>query len=163
MKCEIVGRLYQTVDHIDRKEKIPREIAGFASLNKTDIRLIDLVFQSPGASASELSQSLGVTPGAMSQWCRRLEDMGIIERLPLEGNRKEKRIFLTPLGEEVKAERDWIHSNANADMCDFLRGLKPEQLEAIALFLDKAVSLDISPFECLSNCCTLKDRGASHA
>lgn len=163
MTCQIVGRLYQTLDHIDRKEKTPRDLAGFESLNKADIRLIDMVALSPGASASELSQILGVTPGAMSQWCRRLEKMGIIERVPLEGNRKEKQIFLTPEGEEIKAERDSAHRAANAQMCSFLRGLEPDQLEAIVLFLNQAMTLDISPFECLSDACTLNQTGAKNA
>ncbi|MGI6696129.1 MAG: MarR family transcriptional regulator [Christensenellales bacterium] len=159
MQCEVIGSLYHTMNTINRRQRVPKVLEGVASLNHADMQFIDAVASNPGQKAASLADILGVSRGAVTQWINRLEEMGIVERLSVRGNRKEKRIQLTQLGKEIKGEKDKEHHAANAQMCRFLSGLEPAQLEAIMLFLDQAASLDISPFDCLECCCAIRAGG----
>ena len=156
MQCEIIGKLYDTMESIARKEKRPRHLGAAAPLNRADIQFIDAVAKNPGASATALAEALGVTRGAVTQWGNRLEGMGMIRRLPVEGNRKTKRIVLTPLGNTVRSERARAHQQANEEMCGFLSGLKPRQRDAIMDFLKLTQTLHISPFECVDGGCAAR-------
>lgn len=163
MQCDVIGSLYHTLNTINRKQRTPRVLEGVASLNRADMQFIDAVASNPGQKAASLASILGVSRGAVTQLINRLEKMGVVERLPVCGNRKEKRIQLTQLGKEIKGEKDEEHQAANAQMCKFLSGLEPAQLEAILLFLNQAALLDISPFDCLQRCCAVKAEGELHA
>lgn len=163
MQCEVVDRLYAAMDSIARRERVPRSLGGPELLHRADIQYLDAVAGRPGISATALAEALGVTRGAVTQWGNRLEALGLIARLPVQSNRKTKQIRLTPRGEAVRAARARAHRAGNERMCGYLRGLQPEQLEAVTGFLELAETLDISPFECLACGCAAPESGASQA
>lgn len=163
MQCKVINSLYHTINSIKLRQKEPKEIQGIATLNQADFRFIDLLDLNPSQNATTLAKLLNVSRGAVSQSLSRLEQLNIVERVPVKGNRKEKRIQLTDLGKEIKKEKDLQHQQANQQMCSFLRGLKAEQLEAIMLFLNKVNTLDISRFDCLEHYCAIEEKGEQHA
>lgn len=163
MQCDVVARLYQTMDGLNRKDRMPRELAEGLQLNRADVQFLDAVAQMPGQSASALAEALQVTRGAVTQWCQRLEGFGLIVRQPVAGNRKTRRTLLTPAGENVLTERDRQHREANDRLCGHVQALEPSQRQAIMGFLALAASLHISPFQCVHGSCTPPDGGEQAA
>ncbi|HPW53491.1 MAG TPA: MarR family transcriptional regulator [Erysipelotrichaceae bacterium] len=154
MQCKVINSLYNTINSIRLRQKEPRIIKDKIALNQADLKLIDAVALHPDLNASSMAAVLNVSRGAISQAVNRLEQLAIVKRVPVAGNRKEKLIQLTVSGKEIKKEKDRNHQQANAEMCSFLKGLSAEQLEAIMMFLDKAKILDFSRFDCLDSFCT---------
>ena len=159
MQCKIITDLYNTINNIKLRQKEPTVLKGFDSLNKADIKFIDTISLNPNQNAATLATILNVSRGAITQIVNRLEQMDIVKRVPVKGNRKEKIIQLTSLGKEIKKAKDKNHHDANKQMCSFLRGLQANQLEAIMMFLNKINTLDISLFDCLGHDCALESKG----
>ncbi|MDI9540256.1 MAG: winged helix-turn-helix transcriptional regulator [Bacillota bacterium] len=163
MQCKVINSLYHTINSIKLRQKEPKILQGITTLNQSDIEFIDVLNLNPHQNATALAKLLNISRGAVSQSLGRLEKLGIIERVPVKGNLKEKIIQLTDLGKEIKKEKDLQHQQANQQMCSFLRGLKTNQLEAIMMFLDKVHTLDISRFDCLEHHCAIEEKGEQHA
>ena len=163
MQCLYINSLYNTINSLKLRQKKPKLLKGKTILNQADIKLIDAITLNPHQNASTLATILNVSRGAITQTVNRLEQMDIVERVAVEGNRKEKIIQLTTFGKEIKKEKNKKHQDANAEMCSFLRNLEANQLEAILMFLNKVKTLDISHFDCLAHYCVIKRKGEQHA
>jgi DNA-binding MarR family transcriptional regulator len=163
MQCEVINRLYYAFNSIKKRQKAPRSLRGISTLSGADIEFIDVLYSNPNQNATSLSHILKLSRGAVTQSVNRLEDMGVVMRLPVKGNRKEKLICLTDLGKEIKTEKDKEHRFANAEMCRFLGSLEAVELNAIMQFLNKVSSLDISPFICLQCYCAINAEGECDA
>jgi DNA-binding MarR family transcriptional regulator len=163
MQCKVISSLYQTVNSLKLRQRGPGILKGIETLNQSDIRFIDILAINKNQNATTLAKTLNLSRGSVSQSVSRLEQMGIVQRMPVKGNRKEKIIKLTSLGKEIKNEKDKKHQHANEEMCSFLRGLQTSQLEAILMFLNKVKTLDISHFDCLKPYCAIEEKGEQHA
>ncbi len=163
MQCKVINSLYHTINSLKLRQKEPKVLQGIDTLTQTDIKFIEILDLNPNQNATTLAKILNVSRGAISQSVNRLEQMGIVQRVPIKGNRKEKWIQLTELGKNIKKEKDEKHQQANEQMCSFLRGLQENQLEAIMMFLNKVKTLDISRFDCLEHYCAEEQKGEQHA
>ena len=163
MQCKIIGNLYNTINNIKLRQKEPMILKGIDGLNKADIKFIDTISLNQNQNATTLATILNVSRGAITQIVNRLEQIDVVERVPVKGNRKEKIIQLTSLGKEIKKEKDKNHQNANREMCNFLRSLEANELKAIMMFLNKINTLDFSSFDCLGHDCALESKGEQHA
>lgn len=163
MQCKIIGNLYNTINNIKLRQKEPMILKGIDGLNKADIKFIDTISLNQNQNATTLATILNVSRGAITQIVNRLEQIDVVERVPVKGNRKEKIIQLTSLGKEIKKEKDKNHQNANREMCNFLKSLEANELKAIMMFLNKINTLDISRFDCLGHDCALESKGEQHA
>ncbi len=88
-----------------------------------------------GVSQQELAQRLYVTKGNISGLVDRLVANGLVERRPLEGDRRSHAIYLTPAGRElarrgIEAQKDFV--------CRTFGQVTPERL---ALFDELLVEL----------------------
>ena len=71
-------------------------------LRQSDVSALILIGENPGVTASAIGRALDIQRANMVPLLKRLEDAGLIERVPLD--RKSLGLDLTPLGREKLAE-----------------------------------------------------------
>lgn len=80
---------------------------------------------------SELSRSLLLSSGAMTNRIDRLEERGLVERLPEPGDRRKVRVRLTDAGVDLIDHAMDTHVASLADAFDVLEPAEREQLGAL--------------------------------
>ena len=71
-------------------------------LRQSDASVLILIGENPGVTASALGRALDIQRANMVPLLKRLEDAGLIERVPID--KKSLGLGLTPLGREKLAE-----------------------------------------------------------
>jgi DNA-binding MarR family transcriptional regulator len=82
----------------------------------------------PGIGMRELAGVERMSVPGMSKFVAKLEDAGLVQRAPVEGDQRRVGLSLTPAGHKVLRS---VKSKRTAWLADRLRHLDPEQLEAI--------------------------------
>jgi DNA-binding MarR family transcriptional regulator len=72
-------------------------------LTMQQIRVMERLYFDPGMSIQELSRRLGVSAPTASGLVDRLVDKGMVQRMDDENDRRIRRIFPSPLGQEFTA------------------------------------------------------------
>ncbi len=88
-KESLVKKLYQALNIMICESKIARNYGTGHELTYSDINLLKCVQHNENAKASELSQYLGITNGAVAQLAKKLEDKGYLEPYRITGNKKK--------------------------------------------------------------------------
>jgi len=79
-------------------------VAGYLRLNRTDVRCLDLLDQRGTQTAGELSETTGLTTGAVTAMLDRLERAGYVRRLRDPGDRRKVLVEPTELARERARE-----------------------------------------------------------
>jgi DNA-binding MarR family transcriptional regulator len=82
----------------------------------------------PGIGMRELAAVERMSVPGMSKFIARLEEAGLVQRAPVEGDQRRVGLSLTPAGQRVLRS---VKSKRTAWLADRLRHLELEQLEAI--------------------------------
>jgi DNA-binding MarR family transcriptional regulator len=82
----------------------------------------------PGIGMRELASIERMSVPGMSKFVAKLEDAGLVQRAPVEGDQRRVGLSLTPAGQKVLRS---VKSKRTAWLADRLRHLDPAQLEAI--------------------------------
>jgi DNA-binding MarR family transcriptional regulator len=82
----------------------------------------------PGIGVRELASVERMSVPGMSKFIAKLEDAGLVQRAPVEGDQRRVGLSLTPAGQKVLRS---VKSKRTAWLADRLRHLDPEQLEAV--------------------------------
>ena len=82
----------------------------------------------PGIGIRELAALERMSVPGMSKFISRLEEAGLVQRAPVEGDQRRVGLTLTPAGQKVLRS---VKSKRTAWLAARLRDLDPEQLEAI--------------------------------
>lgn len=93
-------------------------------LRQSDVSVLILVAENPGVTASAIGRQLDIQRANMVPLLKRLEDAGLIERLPLDG--KSLGLELTPAGRERLAEARGV---VDAFETELLRRIPAEHRE----------------------------------
>lgn len=105
---------------------------------ETTLPRFDLMAQlerSPdGLKMNELSKRMMVTGGNVTGIADQLEAEGMVQRIPLEGDRRALLIRLTPVGRKAFAEMASAHENW---IVDSFAGLTVREVEALHKLLGK--------------------------
>lgn len=95
--------------------------------------LLWLVKRSPGLSLAELAAEEGISPPAMSGHIDRLERAGFIERVRSTDDRRRVGLRLTEDGRRLMRR---VRARRTTWLADRLRGLEPEEVDAIEAALE---------------------------
>ena len=87
-----------------------------------------------GLKMGELSQRMMVSGGNITGITDQLESEGMVQRLPLEGDRRALLIRLTPTGRKAFAEMASVHEGW---IVDSLSGLSEREVETLHKLLGK--------------------------
>jgi DNA-binding MarR family transcriptional regulator len=82
----------------------------------------------PGIGIRELAALERMSVPGMSKFISRLEEAGLVQRAPVEGDQRRVGLTLTPAGQKVLRS---VKSKRTAWLASRLRDLDPEELEAI--------------------------------
>jgi DNA-binding MarR family transcriptional regulator len=92
----------------------------------------------PGIGMRELASLERMSVPGMSKFIARLEEAGLVQRAPVEGDQRRVGLSLTQAGEKVLRS---VKSKRTAWLSARLRQLEPEQLEAIDTAIEPLVHL----------------------
>jgi DNA-binding MarR family transcriptional regulator len=82
----------------------------------------------PGIGMRDLAALERMSVPGMSKFVSRLEEAGLVERAPVEGDQRRVGLSLTPAGEKVLRS---VKSRRTAWLAARLRELDPDELEAV--------------------------------
>ena len=82
----------------------------------------------PGIGIRELAALERMSVPGMSKFISRLEEAGLVQRAPVEGDQRRVGLTLTPAGQKVLRS---VKSKRTAWLSARLRELEPDELEAI--------------------------------
>ena len=82
----------------------------------------------PGIGIRELAALERISVPGMSKFISRLEEAGLVQRAPVEGDQRRVGLTLTPAGHKVLRS---VKSRRTAWLAARLRDLEPDELEAI--------------------------------
>src|SRR5690606_4971688 len=82
---------------------------GELGLRQSDVSVLILIGENPGVTASAIGRALDIQRANMVPLLKRLEDAGLIDRVPIDG--KSRGLELTPAGRDrTSAARKMVES-----------------------------------------------------
>ncbi|HVC39863.1 MAG TPA: MarR family transcriptional regulator [Candidatus Dormibacteraeota bacterium] len=128
---ELVGsrlrRATTAIDGLDQRATI------FFGVNRTDLRLLDLLASRGPLSAGELGRAAGISSGGMTVALDRLTRAGYVLRTPNDNDRRSVMVQVT---EKIEGPSQAAFGPLQARVEAILEGYRAEQLELLAEFLD---------------------------
>ncbi|MDR1236764.1 MAG: MarR family transcriptional regulator [Propionibacteriaceae bacterium] len=101
-------------------EELVSKIVECHDLTLQQIRVMERLYSNPGMSIQELSRRLGVSAPTASGLVDRLVDKGMVERIDDKKDRRIRRIFPSPLGQEFTAAIGSLFGNVLARVVSVL-------------------------------------------
>lgn len=124
--------LLQVNRHL-RREVHPLGVTG------GQVSLLVAIRRTPGVGVRELAAREGVSPAAMCRHVDRLEEAGLVRRLPGSGGDR-RRVGLELTAEAERVLR-LVRSRRTAWLAARLKKLEPEQLEAVDAAIEPLLAL----------------------
>lgn len=110
--ARLAEKFHGLVNEWAELEKSPKEFGTGQPLSVTEIHTIDAIGKHPEINVNGLAKHMDVTRSAASQMVSRLESKGLVAKYKAEGNAKEVRLALTPVGWIGYKEHDAFHRKA---------------------------------------------------
>src|SRR5436305_5083075 len=102
------------------------------------VALLVQIKHAPGIGMRELAARERISVPAISKFVARLEAAGLVERQAVGGDKRRVGLHVTSAGHRVLRS---VKSKRTAWLAERLRGLDPEQLEAIDVAVDPLFAL----------------------
>jgi len=116
---------------ITSNNKKPKSFGTDKLLYQSEIHFIDAVGTEDAVNASQLSEKLGVSNGAITQVADKLSEKGLIKKYKKDTNRKEVYFRLTEQGKVAYENHKNFHRSLREKITAYLEGLSPKQIEGI--------------------------------
>ena len=121
----LANRLRPVLLHLNRQ--LRREIHSLGVTGGQVSLLVQIKYH-PGIGIRELAALERISVPGMSKFSSRLEEAGLVQRAPVEGDQRRVGLTLTPAGHKVLRS---VKSRRTAWLASRLRDLDPDELEAI--------------------------------
>jgi DNA-binding MarR family transcriptional regulator len=121
----LANRLRPVLLHLNRQ--LRREIHSLGVTGGQVSLLVQIKYH-PGIGIRELAALERISVPGMSKFISRLEEAGLVQRAPVEGDQRRVGLTLTPAGHKVLRS---VKSRRTAWLAARLRDLEPDELEAI--------------------------------
>ena len=121
---------------IRANDKKPRPFGTDQLLYQSEIHFIDAIGPGEGLNASQLSEKLGITNGAVTQVADKLVRKKLIEKYKIQGNKKAVYLRLTATGKIAFENHKLFHQELSDRMIEYLDGLTEEQMDALFGLMD---------------------------
>jgi DNA-binding MarR family transcriptional regulator len=131
-------RFKTVVELAVRLEQKPRRFGTDERLTSTEIHLIEIIGDNNEAySVTDLSKTLGVTKGAVSQNLKKTENKGLTSKIIDPQNSSRSIVKLTSKGKTAYfAHKHW-HETMDGGFKDFFLNLNRERIDFLIEFLGK--------------------------
>jgi DNA-binding MarR family transcriptional regulator len=121
----LANRLRPVLLHLNRQ--LRREVHSLG-VTGGQVALLVQIKVHPGIGIRELAALERISVPGMSKFTSRLEEAGLVQRAPVEGDQRRVGLTLTPAGHRVLRS---VKSKRTAWLASRLRDLDPDELEAI--------------------------------
>jgi DNA-binding MarR family transcriptional regulator len=121
----LANRLRPVLLHLNRQ--LRREIHSLGVTGGQVSLLVQIKYH-PGSGIRELAALERISVPGMSKFISRLEEAGLVQRAPVEGDQRRVGLTLTPAGHKVLRS---VKSKRTAWLASRLRDLDSDELEAI--------------------------------
>jgi DNA-binding MarR family transcriptional regulator len=121
----LANRLRPVLLHLNRQ--LRREVHSLGVTGGQVSLLVQIKYH-PGIGIRELAALERISVPGMSKFISRLEEAGLVQRAPVEGDQRRVGLTLTAAGQKVLRS---VKSKRTAWLASRLRDLDPEELEAI--------------------------------
>ncbi|MFG1931384.1 MarR family winged helix-turn-helix transcriptional regulator [Mycobacterium sp. NPDC048908] len=116
-------------------EHIPKRLAGVVrGLPTLGMHLLAHIAEGP-VSVVGLAARAGQLKGTVSKHVQRLVEAGLVERVPIPGNRKEVTLRLTADGKIVADAHEKLHAEMKRGIVDFLSRYSNAELSVLSRVL----------------------------
>ena len=116
---------------INANDKKPRTFGTQHKLYQSEIHFIEAIGLSGDYSASELSEKLGITNGAVTQVADKLLKKKLIEKYKKADNKKTVYFKLTKEGIVAYNNHEKFHAGFNEKLTAYLNSLSKKEFDAI--------------------------------
>jgi len=116
--------------HIDKHAQ--RELG----VSAAQMGLLFVIADAPGASQRRIAERLAYRESAITNQIKRLEEAGLVERVPSTEDKRALSVRLTARGEDVNRRARPLLGEWNARLMD---GFSDDELDAAARFLAQAI------------------------
>ena len=131
---------------VNANDKKPRTFGTQHKLYQSEIHFIEAIGLDGGYSASELSEKLGITNGAVTQVSDKLLKKKLIRKYKKAENKKTVYITLTKEGVRAYKNHEKFHEGFNKKLTAYLSSLSKKEFSAIAR-LAELVNENIPDFD----------------
>jgi DNA-binding MarR family transcriptional regulator len=131
----LANRLRPVLLHLNRQ--LRREIHSLGVTGGQVSLLVQIKYH-PGIGIRELAALERISVPGMSKFSSRLEEAGLVQRAPVEGDQRRVGLTLTPAGQKVLRS---VKSKRTAWLASRLRDLDPDELEAIGAAIEPLAHL----------------------
>ncbi|MGW8439651.1 MarR family transcriptional regulator [Paenibacillus sp. S33] len=122
-------------------EEIQEHFDGIASLNLTDVHVIDCIGRHEPINVTTLADRIELSKGTVSKVSTKLLKEGWIRRTQLNDNKKEIYFRLTPLGKRLFLVHERLHVKVQQQLFQFLNRYSSEELNVLKRLLSDGVDL----------------------
>ncbi|ALP36538.1 MarR family transcriptional regulator [Paenibacillus sp. 28ISP30-2] len=120
-------------------EEVHEHFDGIASLNLTDIHVIDCIGRHEPINVTALADRIELSKGTVSKVSTKLLKEGWIRRTQLNDNKKEIYFRLTPLGKKLFLVHERLHVKVQHQLLQFLDRYSTEELNVLKRLLSDGV------------------------
>lgn len=103
-----------------------------------EIHMLKFIGDEPGLLSLDIARRMNVTKVVVSKTIGKLEKRGFILKKEDEEDRKKKRLFLTPKGQEAYGHHEEYHRIHDQAFFSFIQDLNQEETLLILNFLKEA-------------------------
>ena len=132
---KIMERMSALQYKINVNDKKPRSFGTSELLYQSEIHFIDAIGLDGEINASQLSEKLSISNGAITQVADKLLKKKLIDKYKKEANKKEVYFRLTAQGIVAYESHRKFHQDLIDKIIAYLKGLSTEQIEGILGFI----------------------------
>src|SRR4029453_5827266 len=118
---------------IELIDAMDRDLSKF-DITATQLMVLSFVANKEADSAATLCKSISYDPGAMTRMIDRLEQKGLIRRIPNPEDRRAKTLEMTPAGSALYPQLLAAKENVQAQ---FLRGFSKDEVRQLEGLLNR--------------------------
>lgn len=127
---------------IHKKEEYKKEVQeqflgemGINDISLSELHVIACIGQQGLMNVTAITESMGMTKGAISKICTKLFNKNFVEKMKMLNNQKEIFFRLTDKGREIYYAHETLHNEAEEEWLSLLDKYTKEELEVIHQFI----------------------------
>jgi DNA-binding MarR family transcriptional regulator len=135
--AEIMEQFVRLVNKFNRFEKVPMDFGVEEMLFPSEIHTIEAIGKSHWINVTQLSESLGVTKGAVSQMIGKLENKNFVKKIKIQPNGKETFLKLTDKGKKALKGHEKFHRDIYLDFLKYAGNISSKDFRKFKEILKK--------------------------
>ena len=137
MSCSETETLTQTIiEFFEKMSSWEQAVAKEIGLGTTQVHALEILGSCGAMKMKELAERMGVTTGTLTVLVDKLEEKGLLRRVPHESDRRSYRIELTEEGNQACGRHFRLHDGLTHDLT---ASFSAEELDTLASLMGRMV------------------------